>query len=205
MKIYKNTYAKLFINTIIVLGLLAGCGFLAKTPPPREFSTMDLLLHPDLLPNGWIVNSKPITETRPDAMGLHNTLSGSNVVLQNSNSSINHMIVVFPSAWDAAKSYKDHDYTRNTHGLYPTTWEPLPGFEYASPRANQFRVVCADVENVEKVGEMCVIEAQYDEFLSILIYNTTNAGQAVDELGILAKAIDSQMVKYLDKQQGSNP
>jgi hypothetical protein len=199
MKISMNTWIKLFINTVIILGLLAGCRPLVGTPPQREFSTIDLLLYPGLLPNGWVITAEPTTEIRSDAMGLRNTLSGSEIEIQTSNSSIAHMVVVFPSAWDAAISYKDHDYTRNTHGLYPTTWEPLPGFEYKSPRANQFRVVCAKVENVEKVGEMCVIEAQYDEFLSILIYHTTNAGQAVDGLSILAKAVNSQMVKYLDK------
>jgi len=196
---------KYAISVVIIFGLFSGCSLLRETPPTREFSTPDLLLYPDLLPNGWEITAKPTTQERLDAMGLRNTIRGSQIVLQTSNSSIDQMVVVFPSKWDATRSYKDHDYTGNTYGLYPTTWEPMFGFEYTSPLADQFRVVCSNIANVKKIGEECIIEAQYDEFFSILIYHTKNADQAIDELGLIAKTVDSQMLKYLEKQPETNP
>ena len=194
-----TTCVRVFINIFFIFSLLVGCDSLPKAPPSREFSTEDLLLYPRLLSNGWIIIADPTTETRSDSMGLRNTLSGSSIELQTSNSSVDHMVVVFPSARDAAKSYKDHDYTRNTSGLNPKTWESLPGYKYTSPMANQYRVVCEKGENPAKVGKQCVIEAQYDEFHSILIYYTTNSNQVIDELGLLSRAIDTTMALHLAK------
>lgn len=194
-----NSWRKSFMISVVIVGLLAGCGISRAIPPPRDFNTVDLLIEPDLLPNGWVNISDPTTEVRPDAMGFRNTLRGSEIELRTLKSSIGHMIVVFPSAWDAARAYREHGYTRNTSGIYPRSWEPLAGFEYTSPRANQFRVVCLNMVNVPKLGEKCIIEAQYDEFLSIFIYDTIDENQFISELRLLAKAVDTQIMKYLDK------
>jgi hypothetical protein len=196
-----NMRVKLIVNIIIILGLLTGCSVLGGTPPPRNFSTVDLLVYPELLLNDWVNTSNPQTKTGSNVKGFSNTVSGSDIELQTSDSSIDHIVIVFTSAWDAAISYKDHNFTRNNpKGLYPMTWEPLPGFDYKSPKANQFQVVCAISEKMGiQSGELCDIEAQYEEFLSILIYSTTDSSHTIAQLNAIAKAIDFQMTKYLDK------
>jgi hypothetical protein len=200
-----NIQFKLAINIALIFGLLSGCGPLSETPPLREFDTVDLLLYPDLLPDGWVITIKPTTRKRDDSRGFRNSINSSEIVLQTSKSSIIHRVAVFPAFRDAARSYNDHDFASNTLGLYPITWESISDFEYISPIANQFRVVCADIENAVKKGEMCVVEAQYDEFLSILDYRTTDVDHAVDDLALIAKTVDSQMMKYLEGQPESNP
>ena len=194
-----NTFIKLLIITATISVLLLGCRPLVKTPPLRDFTTLDLLIRPDLLPNGWVISSQPRMEERSDAMGLHNTLNGSEIELHSSGSTLDQMIILFRTSSDAVNGYEDHDYTRNTKGLYPITWKPLSGYQYKSPRANKFRIVCATIENVPKLGDLCIIEAQYDEFLSILIYDTATPSHAEEELDVLAKIIDSQVMKYLGK------
>jgi hypothetical protein len=192
-----DTFDKLLIFSVISVCLLAGCRPLTETPPPREFTTADLLLNPILLPEGWEINAEPTTDVRSDAMGLRNTISGSETEMQTLDSSIAHMVVVFPSSWDASRAYRDHYYTGNTVGIYAETWSPFVGFEYKSPIAKNFRVVCAQIKNVSNEGKSCAIEAQYDEYLSIILYYTRIAGEAKNELTIIAEAIDSQMIKFL--------
>ena len=56
------------------------------------------------------------------------------------------------------------------------------------------------IKDIKKIGESCAIEAQYEEFLSVLLYTTTSSENAVNELDTLAKAIDSQMSKFLEEE-----
>lgn len=169
------------------------------TPPSRGFTTKDLLIDPNLLPQGWEVKVEP-TDYSFNALGYRKNLGGSAIELKKTNVSTDNTVAGFKDARDAGKAYLDHDHTGNTKGEYAESWEPLTGFTYNSPNADQFRVVCVSIKNRTKIGESCIIEAQYEEFLSIVIYNTSDASSAIDDLETLAKAVDLQMRTFLGEQ-----
>jgi len=104
----------------------------------------------------------------------------------------NHLVIQFPSSDDAAKAYKSHHFTRNTTN---TQWELLNGFAYASQIADQFRVVC---DTRARLVASCIIEAQYDEFLSVINYGGLNQSEVISDLTLLANAVDSQVAKYIE-------
>jgi hypothetical protein len=195
-----NHSLKRIIVLVVLFGLVTGCRLFVETPPPRDFTTVDLLLKPSLLPDGWMVTAEPTTDVGLDAWGMRNTISGSETELQTLNSSISHIVVLFPSSWDATRAYRDHYYTGNTVGIYATTWSLYSDFEYKSPVAKNFQVTCAQIKNVSKEFKSCAIEAQYDEFLSIILYGSRNKTNEIkNELTAIAEAIDSQMIRYLGK------
>jgi hypothetical protein len=141
-------------------------------------------------------------------MGFRNNLGGSKIDLREltskvsplsgqGRSSAEHIVAQFRNSQDAAQSYSDHDYTRDTEGQYATTWKPKTDFMYRSPIADQFRVMCGTARNVNNIGGDCVIEFQYAEFLSIVLYSTLDADRALADLEVLAKAVDARMEHYL--------
>jgi len=73
----------------------------------------------------------------------------------------------------------------------------MMGFTYQSPIAQQFRVMCVTIRNSPNIALGCVIEAQYDEFVSSVVYSTLNHEQALADLEMLAKAVDTQFALYL--------
>jgi hypothetical protein len=165
-------------------------------PPPRDFTTSDLLIYPKLLPGDWEVKSFS-PGTSPNDLGFRNNLGGSIVELGTSTKSAEHIVARFENAQDAGRAYADHDLTRNTEGRYASTHETPANFTYRSPIADQFRVTCMTIKNTPKIGDNCAIEAQYKEFLSILLFDTSNTERGIPELEIIARAIDLQMSKYL--------
>ncbi|OGO34225.1 MAG: hypothetical protein A2W35_03675 [Chloroflexi bacterium RBG_16_57_11] len=131
---------------------------------------------------------------------MRNNLGGTLIHLENSESNLDHIVVLFPNSQDAARAYDDHDFTRDTQGKYAGTWKTPAGFAYDSPIADQFRVVCVDIKNkaeIGDIGEICALEAQYEEFVSILIYRTSNPAKISADLELLSKVIDSQIGKFL--------
>lgn len=188
---------KCFLVVIILLmGGVFGCTTPSTPPPQRDFTTTDLLITPSQVPKGWTSIDGP-DEVSPYDLGFRDNLGGSEIELKNSATSIDHMVAVFPDARAAEHAYRDHDYTRNTTGRYPETWYEIKEFNYASPLADQYRVVCAEIEGVQKLGDLCVIEAQYEEFLSVEFYNNTNPGQTVADLETIAKSVDERMTELL--------
>ncbi len=177
----------------------------SPSAPVRDFTTTDLLLDPGLLPPGWYID---VEATEHDDMWFRNNLGGSTIRLSkcsdvNSSqccsrgSDAAQRIARFRNARDAARAYRDHDSTRDTRGEYGTTWEVMAGFTYQSPIADQFRVVCGTTRNVSNVGADCVIEAQYAEFLSIILYCDTDGRDALSNLEAIAQAVDMRMEHYL--------
>jgi len=114
------------------------------------------------------------------------------------------MIVPFRNTQDAAEGYQAHDYTHDTVGPYAVTWKPVISFTYQSPLANQFRVVCGSVRNIHG-GSLCTIEGQYEKFLSMTDYSSDYGSEdfqrTVDDLEIIARAIDAHMARYLEKDK----
>lgn len=185
----------------------------SPSAPVRDFTTTDLLLDPSLLPPGWYID---IETTEYDDMWFRNNLGGSKVRLskcvdENSaqccsyGSDSNHHVARFRNARDAARAYRDHDFTRDTQGEYGTTWEIMADFTYQSPIANQFRVVCGTTRNVSNIGANCVIEAQYAEFLSIILYSDIDGKDTLSNLEAMAQAVDIRMEHYLEHSSSVEP
>lgn len=99
-------------------------------------------------------------------------------------------IVQFSFIEDAAGAYHDHIWSSAIQG------KPLDGFNYASPIANQFRVVCDFGSPSAKVSS-CFLEGQYDEFYVIVNYSTSNREDAVSDLESISQAIDQKMSEFL--------
>jgi len=82
---------------------------------------------------------------------------------------------------NAQLAYQSHPFTTDdTRGRYMTTWSPMSGFNYQSPLAES---VSSCVWNYSKSLAFqisdCYIEAQYDEFLSLVNYQTLDTGRAL--------------------------
>jgi hypothetical protein len=167
-------------------------------PSPRNFTARNLLIDRSLLGEEWKVNSKP-TEFPPNVFVFRKNRGVATVSFSMSKASVRHIIATFSNSNDAARAYQDHDYTRDSLGRFPETWHELSRWTYESPVADQFRIVCADVENVTQVGSLCVIEAQYEEFLSIVIYGNDAPGRTVSDLIMVANAVDKRMAEFLGK------
>ena len=187
----------------------------SPSAPVRDFTTTDLLLDPSLLPPGWYLETEA-TERSPDDIWFRNNLGGSSVYLLKCDdessaqccsysSSVSHDVARFRNARDAARAYRDHDFTRDTEGEYGTTWEVMANFVYESPIADQFRVVCGTTRNVPDIGASCVIEAQYAEFLSVVDYDDLNEEETLSNLEAIAQAVDIRMEHYLEHSSSIEP
>ncbi|HUI87284.1 MAG TPA: hypothetical protein VLX61_01040 [Anaerolineales bacterium] len=99
-------------------------------------------------------------------------------------------VVQFSFIEDAVQAYHDHYWSSAIQG------QPLEGFNYTSPIANQFRVVCNVGSESEKVTA-CFLEGQYDEFYVIINYQTSNPSDAIGDLRAIAQAIDQKMSQFL--------
>jgi hypothetical protein len=194
----KNFARIAFMVMLIGFGGTFGCTNLSSPPPHRDFSTSDLLISPSQVPKDW----KAVSEYRDEpasVLGYRDVLGGSSIEFDSPTTSVDHIVTAFPTANDAKLAYKDHDYTRDKGGLFPETWYEIPEWNYTSPIADQYRVYCVQYENTPKLGDLCVIEAQYEEFLSNLIYSNNASDRTVSDLILLAKAIDERMVEFLEK------
>lgn len=190
-----------FYVAIVSLLTITLVGVACQSPqpspsPPRDFTTSDLLIYPELLPGDWEVKYLS-ADSSPNDLGFRNNLGGSIVELGTSTQSAEQIVARFNNTQDAGKAYADHDLTQDTEGKYASTHETPPNFVYRSPIADQFRVTCMTIKNIPKIGESCAIEAQYKEFLSVLLYDTSAADLAIQDLETIAGAIDKQMSKYL--------
>jgi hypothetical protein len=183
----------------------------SPSAPMRNFTTTDLLLDPSLLPSDWYLETEA-TEYSADDMWFRNNLGGSSISLVKCDdessvqccsyiSSVDHDIARFRNARDAARAYRDHDFTHDTKGEYGTTWKVIADFTYQSSIADQFRVVCGTTHNVSNIGASCVIEAQYTEFLSVILYSDISGEETLSNLEIIAKAVDGRMAYYLGEEQ----
>ena len=131
---------------------------------------------------------------------MRNNLGATLIHFRDVESNFDHIVAIFPNSQDAARAYDDHDFTGDTQGKYARTWKTPSGFAYDSPIADQFRVVCVDIKNkteIGDIGEICAVEAQYEEFVSILIYRTSNPAKVTTDLELLSKAVDSQIERFL--------
>lgn len=180
---------------MIMLLLSVSCGFSDEsqlTAPKRDFSRPDLLIQLSALP-GWEMDSTEISELAPNPLGIKHNLGGSSIsFLIPGVAGAVHLVLQFPNADDSARAYRSHDFTRNTN---TSQWEMLDGFNYMSQAADQFRVVCEEMAQTPVVEvEICAIEAQYDEFISIVFYSGMDQDVVVSDLTLLAKAVDAHMV-----------
>jgi hypothetical protein len=189
------------VCTVILLAGVA-CGVSQPSPsPPRNFTTGDLVIDPSLLTPEWEVIEGP-NPVQSHVLGLRKNLGGNYIILKESESNVDHTVAIFRNSQDAARAFNDHDFTGDTLGKFARTWKTPSGFAYDSAIADQFRVVCVEINNkaeIGEIGEICAVEAQYEEFVSILIYRTSNPARIITDLEIMSRAIDSQMGKFLGK------
>jgi hypothetical protein len=180
----------------MVLGIAACQTSPPPTAPPRDFNTTDLLIDTSLLGGSWEVKSGP-NEYPPSPLGFRKNLGGSSINFKKPRANADHIVAVFPRVQDAARAYQDHDYSGDRRGRFPITWHEIPDWNYESPLADQFRVVCEKWENVTQLGDSCVIEAQYEEFLSVVLYNNSAPDRTTSDLEIIARAVDERMADFL--------
>ena len=165
---------------------------------PRDFTTTDLLVVENRLPDGVHFVNKP-KKTRPSDFGASGGIDASTIEFRGTASGF-HAVVQLRTVRDAQLAYQDHAFTTDdTRGRYRTTWSPMSGFSYQSPLADQFRVVCGTTQNIAFQIPHCFIEAQYDEFLSLVRYDTLDTDRALTDLEGLAKAVDDQFAQHLKK------
>jgi hypothetical protein len=144
--------------------LLAGtaCDVIQPLPPPlRSFTTADLVIDPSLLSTEWetIEDASPLPA---HVVGMRNNLGATHTRLEAPDSNVDQIVAIFPSRQDAARAFKDHDFTGDTQGKFAKIWKTPARFAYDSPIADQFRVVCVDIKNkaeIGEIGEICVVEA----------------------------------------------
>jgi hypothetical protein len=193
-----NTKSKVSILfTCLVLVVITQACLSGNEPlPPRNFTISDLLINQSQLPAEWKSKSGP-SEEKCDSYNFSNCLQVSGIIYNGLVLNIEHIVGRFESVDIASRNYNNHSFTSDSDGISPTHWVLLDGFDYISPIANQFRVVC----DTKWSGVYCVIEAQYEEYVSLLFFNgSIDHNQAISDLILLAKAIDAKMSQYLAKQ-----
>jgi hypothetical protein len=188
---------KLLAALTLMLFLGVSCGFSGEIQPTasqRDFSRSDLLLPLSALP-GWEMDSSEISDLAPGPLGMRHNMGGSSLsFLRTGISGVEQLVVQFPSTSDSARAYRSHDFTRNTS---TSRWEPLDGFDYVIRAADQFRVVCEDNVQASAIEVVhCDIEAQFDEFISIVFYSGLSHDTVISDLTLIAKAIDDRMASF---------
>lgn len=175
---------------ILLLFVLVACEF-SMPMPKRPFTVLDLLISPDLLGSHWTVTADP-KSFPANTFGFRKSLETSEVEIRHEVSSVSHIVVLFASESDARNSYNDHDFSRDQYNPFNLIYKPADGFDYRSPIANEFQVVCGSPDNIIEKGVMCTIETQYHEFLSVVLYSTQlpPSTEMLWELETVAKAVE---------------
>jgi hypothetical protein len=183
--------------------ILASCASVSSNPlPPRTFPTADLLIQCSQLPDFWQLIAEEDQEFSCHSFDYdyYHCLEVQSRRLRFVYVDFRQYLARFDNVDVAALTYRRHDYTRSTTGTYGTTYHPLDGFTYKSSVADQFQVLCWSFNDKslllnDIVG--CTIEAQYEEFLSTVLYSSLNMEQAPNDIEAIAKAIDTQMATFL--------
>ena len=200
---------KLLVSALVVCLIGSACAISHTRPPTRGFSTSDLLI--SSLPD-WELLDGP-TIQRSNFFNLPNSVGGSTIRFVRwftsarqlpQEADANQWVVQFPYIENAAQAFRSHQFSTGTGGTLPRDFERLPGFNYTSAIANQFRVVCDLGPQSSKV-ETCFVEGQYDEFYTLVNYQTFNRDDVVSDLEIISRAIDSKMSNYLGSERQSSP
>jgi hypothetical protein len=203
-KLNVSTYLKKLSVLMATLVLLCSSCAPDSKPPYRDFSTSDLLI--TSLP-GWQLDDGPSVQSA-SFFNIPNTIMGSTVQFVRPigategqpSSSISQWVIQLPSKEEAARAYEDHYFVHDSDGLSPTRWLPVNGFTYNSSIANLFRVVC-DYGMPDARATTCAIEAQYDEFFSLIFYSTSENRNISSDLETIATALDTKMMKYIGSQR----
>lgn len=194
MKI-KSTIITLVTCLLFVI-LTQACLPSNQPAPQRNFTAADLLIDQSQLPSDWISTSRS-EERSCDSYGYFNCTELREITFTDLLANIKHSVGRFESERYATRNYNDHGFTGNSDRVFPAYWAPLNGLTYKSPIADQFRVVC----DTKWDGFYCIIEAQYEEYVSLLFFHGSMVQSiAISDLEILAKAIDFKMAKYFDKK-----
>jgi hypothetical protein len=179
---------------LFLLTLINACSDVSHKPaPPRNFSTLDLLLKASSLPQEWKGDFQS-QEDRCNAYDYQNCTEVGYLSFRD-DITFDQWVARFDSNTNADVTYLRHDFTRNTYGQYGIIWTKMENFHYVSPIADQYQVLCQT--NTE--GKSCIIEARYQEYLVVLHYVTGDPNRASTDLLVITKAIDKTMEKYLKK------
>ncbi len=192
----KIKFIIVILVTCIIIAIVTQACLSSKEPvPERNFNAADLLIDQSQLTSDWISTSRS-EERSCDSYGYFNCTELSEITFTDLLANIKHSVGRFESERFATRNYNEHNFTRNSNGQLPFSWAPLIGFTYKSPVADQYRVVC----DTKWDGFFCIIEAQYEEYVSLLFFHGSMVQSlAIYDLELLAKAIDFKMANYLDK------
>jgi hypothetical protein len=178
----------------ILLFAMSGC---TRRPMPENrlnIDVLDLLIKLDMLPGEWRIETGP---TKYSSYPLYqNDLGGSSIKFQYKDSSIDHFVVRFNSIEDANKNYASHEIFHDTGGLYPTKWVEIQDLKYQSKVATQYLIICMDVGGpiIQDVNAItCGIESQYQNYLSMVIYNTPDIDGYQEELEAIFEIMDKHI------------
>ena len=124
-----------------------------------------------------------------------------------SNSRVSQIIGRFGNAQDAENAFNQHYFSGSTEGKYAMTYKPISNLKYKSPIADRFYVTCGTLNSTQDIliTQYCVIYAQYQEFLSIIIYNVYNTKKGdlddniIMNIEMLTKITDKKFSYYLTR------
>jgi len=175
---------------------LGACGPSSRPAPPRPFSTLDLLIRPNEVNPQWEVIAVPAA-IRCSLRDFLYCLEASTTEARHDNTTTDHIVAQFESPRDAARAYRDRGLAHDTLGEYASTWSAPAGFTYVSPIADQFRAMCETTRGMPPDLALCVVEARYEEYFSIVFYTGPSRQTAVEEMEMLARAVDAVMETHL--------
>ena len=183
--------------TILLSLTLVACGPSSSTPPTRQFTTEELLINGGALSPGWSIISAPSDE-RCTLYDFQHCVEVSTLrVGRGPATRVDHIVARFETAQDAARAFQQRSFAHDTSGPSAATWFPLEGVTYASKVPDQLRIVCATIEGIPSQFALCLVEARYEEFFSVLLYNGPSREAAIGELEELARSVDNGMHDHI--------
>ncbi len=171
---------------------LGACGPSSRPAPPRPFSTLDLLIRPNDVSPRWEVVAAPVA-IRCSLHDFQHCVQAGTIEARYDNTTTDHIVAQFQSARDAALAFRDRGLAHDTVGERAETWSTAEGFSYVSPIADQLRAMCATTRGIPPDIALCVVEARYEEFFSIVFYTGPSRQTAIVEMEMLARAVDAVM------------
>lgn len=170
------------------------------TPPPRNFTTSDLVIQIDQMPPDWFVslNVRPTTQKFGQEDGSEVTFA----TRATPGGMASHQVLRYGSIFQSALKFDkavEEFYPPPPHVI--SGWRVPQELSYKSPFANQFYFACAEVAVATPSGKasVCVATAQYEEYLSIFGTGFVDGYMSYADLERILRYIDAEMAARLEK------
>lgn len=183
-------------------------------PPPRAFSTSDLLI--TALP-GWGIYSGP-EALAPQKTDLRGAVAASTIRLMKPPEGIQYWtpadvdagkwkpvvdaqewVVRFSSDVAAIAAFKEHYWVQESAWPFPPSeWIRPSGLRYGSIHADDLRIVCDQLGTQGSV-RTCFLDGRYEEYYFWIMYQATetDSSTTAEDLTALAEAVHSKMDSQL--------